>query len=416
MCARVSCHHDARPLLGASSGRTPSDHSPISLHISSGIRAVVAFRKQVRFDIAKLSQGHQAAYQAQVSVGLRRWHKWRAGLLAIPGGAAPTSHALVAALYAGIVYVLSSSAHQVLGVRTNQYPLHAARPMHTHRMPDQPAAMWKYVSDQKKAQNVRDDDPFPLDITLAHMMSVYSCTQPPGTPSTRSEVHRADAFLSQLPSPPAHLHPTLVHKWTPLNSILLSRLRDGSAAGPIDQLPPELLKYAEGDLPPALATLQADMACAGFVPQEAMDGLMTYIYKKRNLPRSTLDSYRGIRVTSSLGKVSCRILADPIFPILEDYLLTLGPEQFAGRKYHSADMLATTLAMLIALHGTAPLYIILLDVKKAFDRTWRAAIWLKMLRKGCPPPMPSAGCAAPTSAYAQPSSPANASLIIRTPT
>jgi hypothetical protein len=44
--------------------------------------------------------------------------------------------------------------------------------------------MWKYVSDQKKAQNVRDDDPFPLDITLAHMMSVYSCAQPPGTPST----------------------------------------------------------------------------------------------------------------------------------------------------------------------------------------------------------------------------------------
>ncbi len=60
--------------------------------------------------------------------------------------------------------------------------------------------------------------------------------------------------------------------------------------------------------------MQADicMACAIYVPQEALDGLMTCIYKKRNLPRSTLDSFRGIRVTSSLGKVSCRILADPI--------------------------------------------------------------------------------------------------------
>ena len=101
---------------------------------------------------------------------------------------------------------------------------------------------------------------------------------------------------------------------------------------------------------------------------------MTYIYKKRNLPRSTLDSFRGIRVISSLGKVTCRILADPIFPILDDFLLALGPEQFAGRKHHSADMLAVTLSMLIALHGSAPLYIILLDVKKAFDRAWRSAI------------------------------------------
>ena len=131
--------------------------------------------------------------------------------------------------------------------------------------------------------------------------------------------------------------------------------------------------------------MQADMACATYVPQEALDGLMTYIYKKRNLPRSTLDSFRGIRVTSSLGKVTCRILADPIFPILDDFLLALGPEQFAGRKHHSADMLAVTLSMLIALHGSAPMYIILLDVKKAFDRAWRSAIWLKMLRKGGSP-------------------------------
>jgi hypothetical protein len=176
-----------------------------------------------------------------------------------------------------------------------------------------------------------------------------------------------------------------VRKWTPLNSLLLSKLRDGSAAGPVDGLPPELLKYAGVELALVLATMQADMACATYVPHEALDGLMTYIYKKRNLPRSTLDSFRGIRVTSSLGKVTCRILADPLFPILDDFLLALGPEQFAGRKHHSADMLAVTLSMLIALHGSAPMYIILLDVKKAFDRAWRSAIWLKMLRKGGSP-------------------------------
>ncbi len=48
VCSRVTCHHDARLLLGASTGRTPSDHSPISLHIASSIRAVAVFRNQVR--------------------------------------------------------------------------------------------------------------------------------------------------------------------------------------------------------------------------------------------------------------------------------------------------------------------------------------------------------------------------------
>ena len=138
------------------------------------------------------------------------------------------------------LYVLASSAHQVLGQRTSQYALHAARPMHTHRMPDQPSATWKYVSDRKKAQNVRETDPFPLDITLAHMLSVYSCAHPPGTPASRHAVQAADEYLALLPPPPAHIHPTLVRKWTPLNSLLLSKLRDGSAAGRVDGLPPEL--------------------------------------------------------------------------------------------------------------------------------------------------------------------------------
>jgi hypothetical protein len=60
-------------------------------------------------------------------------------------------------------------------------------------------------------------------------------------------------------------------------------------------------------------------------------------------------------------------------------------EQFAGRKRHSADMLAVLLDMIISMHGSAPVYVILLDVSKAFDRTWREAIWAKMLAQGHPP-------------------------------
>ena len=191
----------------------------------------------------------------------------------------------------------------------------------------------------------------------------------PGTPHTRAQVAGSEALLDALPLPTPQHHQVLLARLTPINTELLSRMRDGAAAGPTDQLPPELLKYAGPAMPIALATLQADMACARHVPLAATDGLMTYIYKKRNLPRNTLNSYRGIRVTSSVGKLCCRALADPIFPVLSDYMEALGPEQFAGRKRHSADMLAVLLDMIISMHGSAPVYILLLDVSKAFGRT-----------------------------------------------
>ena len=47
--APTQCHHDTRHMLGSSAGRTPSDHSPISLRISSNLRAAVIW---VGFQIA----------------------------------------------------------------------------------------------------------------------------------------------------------------------------------------------------------------------------------------------------------------------------------------------------------------------------------------------------------------------------
>jgi hypothetical protein len=137
--------------------------------------------------------------------------------------------------------------------------------------------MWAYVAKQKRAQQTRDADPFPLQDTLQHMMAVYTCSAPPGTPHTRAQVAGSEALLDALPLPTPQHHQVLLARLTPINTELLSRMRDGAAAGPTDQLPPELLKYAGPAMPPALATLQADMACARHVPLAATDDLMTYI-------------------------------------------------------------------------------------------------------------------------------------------
>ena len=106
--------------------------------------------------------------------------------MTIPGGAPANSPEVIAALYAGLIFAVSLSAHEVLGVTTTHVPLHSARPMLTHRMPDAPSAMWAYVAKQKRAQQTRDADPFPLQATLQYMMAVYTCAAPPGTHPTHT--------------------------------------------------------------------------------------------------------------------------------------------------------------------------------------------------------------------------------------
>ena len=108
-------------------------------------------------------------------------------------------------------------------------------------------------------------------------MHVLSAT--PGNPVTRAQVARSEAALDALPLPTTAPSGTRL-SLTPVNVELLSRLRKGAAAGPTDQLPPELLKHAG----PAMAHLARPRR---IWPAHATGGLMTYIYKKHNLSPAT---------------------------------------------------------------------------------------------------------------------------------
>ena len=171
----------------------------------------------------------------------------------------------------------------------------------------------------------------------------------------------------------------------PVQRLLCARLRVGTAGGPIDRHPPELYKFGPPALHTALAVVGAGFAVARFVPDAAIDGLMSYMHKGRGLPRSSLDSYRGIRCTSVPGKLVCRALASPVVEVNAYFAEALGFEQFAGRRFHSADMLAVLLWTILHLNGSKPLFVVLLDVTKAFDRVWREALWAKLLAQGHPP-------------------------------
>jgi hypothetical protein len=73
---------------------------------------------------------------------------------------------------------------------------------------------------------------------------------------------------------------------------------------------------------------------------------MSYLYKGKGLPPNLLSSSRGIRVTSVPGKMVATALSDLVFPTDTTFEGCISPEQFAGRKHHSADLLALVLQLM----------------------------------------------------------------------
>jgi hypothetical protein len=119
-----------------------------------------------------------------------------------------------------------------------------------------------------------------------------------------------------------------------------------------------------------------------YFPEDLQKGLMNYIHKGKSLPHISLLYFRGLRITSVPGKLIAKAVAHPIFSATAPFRLTIQPEQFAGRKKHSADLLALILQLIISTHRSKALYLILLDIAKAFDTVWRDALWAKLIAQG----------------------------------
>ena len=109
-------------------------------------------------------------------------------------------------------------------------------------------------------------------------------------------------------------------------------------------------------------------------------GLVHPVPKKgKNAKRP--DSYRRITVTSIVGKVLERILMDPLNA-------TLAPTQSSQQRGFT-DSSSSNMAALLVTEVLAetkdrgqPLYITYLDASKAFDVTWHASVFTKLLERG----------------------------------
>ena len=126
----------------------------------------------------------------------------------------------------------------------------------------------------------------------------------------------------------------------------------------------EHLKYSGAVLLPTLVTIFDDIVKTKKIPEAFKSGIITSVHKKGKDP-SKMDNYRGITVSSILGKLFETVILNRLVELNKDQ---------SQLQYGFTKGLSPTMASLIVSEGILdsnlkgePLYIAALDTQKAFD-------------------------------------------------
>ncbi|KAI8514688.1 hypothetical protein Bbelb_072790 [Branchiostoma belcheri] len=147
---------------------------------------------------------------------------------------------------------------------------------------------------------------------------------------------------------------------------LLTSLNPTKAAGP-DGITPRVLKELAKELAPILTKIFQSSLCAGQVPQDWKEALVTPVFKKGEHYKAS--NYRPISLTSVPAKVLEHILVSAIMCHLESNNI-LSTQQHGFRKHRSCEtqLLEFTEEVSSAMERGVATDVIIMDFQKAFDR------------------------------------------------
>eukprot|EP00117_Sycon_ciliatum_P027914 scpid27779/ scgid3366/ Craniofacial development protein 2; p97 bucentaur protein len=163
----------------------------------------------------------------------------------------------------------------------------------------------------------------------------------------------------------------------------LRRMKNGTASGQSGILP-ELIRCGGEHLLGRLHEFIVRVWETGSVPADWRDAEIVPIPKKGN--RHSCDNWRGISLLDVVGKLFARMLQDRLEPLAEDWL----PESQCGfRKGRGCiDMIFAARQVLEkAIEHQSDLYVLFVDLRKAYDSVPRTALWLVLQKLGVPPRM-----------------------------
>ena len=165
-------------------------------------------------------------------------------------------------------------------------------------------------------------------------------------------------------------------------SSAIDHLPTGKAAG-MDAIAPELVKSAKDTLLEDLHELLTDCWEDGDTPQEMRDCKIITIYKNKGL-MSDCNNYRGISLLSIIGKTFARVALKRLQRVAEEVY----PESQCGfRANRSTNDMIFSIRQLQekCREQRMPLYMVFIDLTKAFDLVSRDGLFKILDIIGCPP-------------------------------
>ena len=163
----------------------------------------------------------------------------------------------------------------------------------------------------------------------------------------------------------------------------LSKKKLGKAGGQ-SGIVPEMLLHGGSDLHQALHQVLLDMWQSQSVVAEWRNAVVVPIPKKGDI--RVCDNWRGISLLDVAGKVFARVLQDRLRAVVEEVL----PDSQCGfcKGRGCIDMVFCARQLFEkSIEDDCSLYVLFVDLKKAYDSIPRAALWQVLKKLGVPPTM-----------------------------
>ena len=161
------------------------------------------------------------------------------------------------------------------------------------------------------------------------------------------------------------------------------QLTSGKAAGP-DGIPPDVYKHGGSSIRKQLLKLFIQSWTEGQVPQAFKDADLMHLYKNKG-DIKCCDNHRGISLLCIAGKIYARILLNRLVAHLE--VIGLLPESqcgfVAGRSTIDPCFALRQLQEKCWFHSK-DLFLLFVDLTKAFDTVNRDGLWALLKKIGCP--------------------------------
>ena len=163
----------------------------------------------------------------------------------------------------------------------------------------------------------------------------------------------------------------------------IKQMTAGKAAG-ADGIPPDIYKHGGPTVPEQLLKLFSQSWKEGRVPQAFKDADLIHLYKNKG-DIKCCDNHRGISLLCIAGKIYARILLNRLIRHIKS--IRLIPESQcgfeAGRSTIDPCFALRQLQEKCWFHSR-DLYLLFIDLTKAFDTVNRDGLWALLKRIGCP--------------------------------